>query len=289
MTLVVLVAVFLLFASFACGALAVLIWNNRKDVDNDTVGGGGGGGGVFLPVGDLNTAGGGAWRLKGRVDWRKSKIVTFQGGPAIRVFYGKGSGTSRHSGVGGIGFGSAPSGLPGVSALMSFQVYFEPGWDWSGGGKLTGFSIGTGDASGGNHSPTGASCRMSFKTGGGAWMYVYPPEGLAQEDPDLRKDAGTGIGLFRDNFPPGTLKVGQWNDVQIGVRVNTFDSNGKPNADGSSFLRVNDRSATLKNIRWSRSKDLVITSYNFTSFFGGSDPSKVDCAAVFRNFKLQPF
>ena len=304
------VVVMLFLACVASAAIAGLLLYLNRDTTGDTDGTGGGGtggggtvgggtvgtysagGGAVggdLPVADLKKAGGGAWNVQGRMDWKKSGVTTFQGSPVVRVFYGKGSGTSHHPGVGGIGFDCVPRGLPGTSAMMTFQLFFEPGWDFSGGGKMTGFRIGTGHASGGRHSATAASCRMSFKVGGGAWMYIYPPMGLEQVDPALRRDTGSGIGMFRDNFPPGTLKIGAWNDVKIGVRINTFDASGLPNADGASHLNVNGRTATLSNIRWSRSKDLVITAYNFTSFFGGSDPAKVDCAALFRNFKLSRY
>ena len=260
---------------------------------NDDQGGGGGGGGGGgnngsgnLPVNDLKKSGGGVWNVQGRIDWKKGSVTTFQGEPVVRIVYGKGSGTSHHSGVGGIGFDCVPKGLPSSSAMMSFQVYFEPGWDFSGGGKLLGFRIGVGNSSGGEHSSTGASCRISFKKEGGAWMYVYPPENLAQVDPKLGRDYGTGIGLYQENFPPGTFKIGKWNDVKLAVRVNSFDGGGKPNADGMAYLEINGRSATLKQMRWSRSPDLIISAFNFTSFFGGSDPAKVDCASLFRNFNL---
>ena len=287
----VVVLVMLLGCVFFTGCLLLIMHGNNTDDEVGTLEeDGGGGGGDLLPVTDLRKSGAGAWRALGRIDWKtKNDVVTFQGEPALRVFYGKGSGTSHHSGEGGMGFDVAPRGLPGTSAMISFQVWFDTGWNFSGGGKLTGFKIGTGDASGGRHSTTGSSCRISFKEGGGAWMYVYPAKDLPQEDPAVSRTTGTGIGLFRENFPAGTFKVGQWNNVRLGVRLNTFDSGGNPNADGMAYLSVNDRSATLKRMRWSRSKDLLITAYMFSTFFGGSEPSLVDCNAYYRNFRFSPW
>lgn len=241
-----------------------------------------------MDVRDLKKTKGGAWNT-GRIDWKKSDVVTFQGQPAVKVFYGKGSGTSRHKGIGGLNFSTTPKGLPGVSAMMSFQVYFEPGWDFSNGGKMTGFHIGEGAASGGRHSPNAASCRISFKKGGGAWMYVYPPSDLKQDRSDLSRVTGTGIGMYREKFPPGTFKIGQWNDMKVAVRLNTIDSSGKPAADGMAFVQVNDKSATLTGMRWRRSKDILIEHYNFATFFGGSEPSVKDVTAYYRNFVISPW
>lgn len=241
---------------------------------------------TLLPVGDLKKPGGGVWKT-GRINWRKADVVDFQGQPAVKVFYAKDSGTSRHKGVGGLNFSSAPPGVPGTSLMMSFQVYFEPGWHFSNGGKMTGFHIGKGDASGGRHSPNAASCRISFKEGGGAWMYVYPPSDLKQDDPALSRVTGSGIGMYRENFPPGTFKVGAWNDMKVAVRLNTIDAAGKPTAaDGMAYVQVNDKSATLKGMRWRRSKDILIEEYNFATFFGGQDASVKDVTAYYRNFKI---
>jgi hypothetical protein len=244
--------------------------------------------GMDLPVTDLKKPKGGVWNT-GRIDWKKSDVVDFQGEPAIKVFYGKGSGTSRHKGVGGLNFSSAPPGLPGTSAMMSFRVYFAPGWHFSNGGKLTGFHIGEGNASGGRHSPNASSCRISFKEGGGAWMYVYPPSNLKQDDPAVSRTTGTGIGMYREKFPPGTFKIGEWNDVKIAVKLNTIDAAGKPAADGMSYVQINDKSATLTGMRWRRSADLLIEHYNFATFFGGGDPSVKDVTAYYRNFRLGPW
>ena len=121
-------------------------------------------------------------------------------------------------------------------------------------------------------------------------MYVYPPSDLKQDKSELSRVTGTGIGMYREKFPPGTFKVGQWNDMKIAVRLNTIDSSGKPTAaDGMAFVQVNDRSATLTGMRWRRSKNLLIEHYNFATFFGGGDPSVKDVTAYYRNFVISPW
>lgn len=240
-----------------------------------------------LRVEDLKVHGGGAWRLQHEPAWKKSSVETFQGKPALRVFYGKGSGTSAHHGVGGMTFVAVPHGLPGTQALMAFEVYFEPGWDFSKGGKIGGFHIGNGVASGYRHSDTGSSHRIMWQRGGGAISYIYPPSNLAQVDPKLDPE-GHGIGYFADLFPAGTLKVGQWNSIEIGVKINSF-TNGKPNPDGVAVLTINGKTGVKRDIRWSRSPNLVISSFIFGTFFGGPDPAVVDCAAYYRNFAMLPW
>ena len=283
------------FMVLVIALLVVIFLANDDGADDDAGGGGGGGGGrvsgnvgsllATLDIDDLNKSdGGGAWGLRGRINWKKSGVAKFQGRSALRVFYGKNSGTSQHSGVGGLGFNSVPRGLPRSGAVITFDVFFEPGWHFSKGGKICGLHIGHGAAGGGQHSVDGSSHRIMWQANGGAISYIYPPKGLPQVDKRL-SDSGYGDGFFHDTFPAGTLKVGEWNHVEIGVRVNTF-SNGKPNADGVAYLHVNGKTGTLNSVRWSAREDLKITEINFGTFFGGPDPAKLDCVAYYQNFKL---
>lgn len=293
------------FMTLIIALLVIILLANDGGDDGDDEGGGGGGGGgggsgggsgrVSANVGDLlatmdmadlkkSNNGGGAWGLRGRINWKKSGVAEFQGRSVLRVFYGKNSGTSLHPGVGGMSFDAVPRGLPRRGAVATFDVYFEPGWHFSRGGKIAGFHIGQGAASGGDHSPDGASHRIMWQSDGGAISYIYPPKGLQQVDRRLT-DSGYGVGYFHDTFPGGTLKIGEWNHVEVGVRVNTF-SGDKPNADGAAYLHVNGKTGIQNSIRWSAREDLKITEFNFGTFFGGPDPAKVDCVAYYQNFKL---
>ncbi|KAL4852889.1 hypothetical protein ACK3TF_006017 [Chlorella vulgaris] len=239
---------------------------------------------VELPVSDLKKKGGGVWNVKGKVDWKKSSITEFRGQSVLKVVYQKGSGTSAHKGVGGIAFNAVPRGLPSDVAMLSFDVFFETGWEWSSGGKFGGFLIGQGQASGYNHSSTASSNRVMFQRSGGVISYIYPPANLFQVDPRLKPE-GHGVGYFGDVFPAGTLKVGTWNSVQIGVKNNTFDK-GRPNADGLAFLQVNGKSVTKSKLRWSAHTGTKISEIMFSTFFGGPDPATTECVAYFKNFKL---
>ena len=236
-----------------------------------------------LPIRDLGDRKGGAWKVN-RVNWKKSDIHRVDGDDVIRVTYEKNSGTSRDPGVGGIDITAAPKGFPSDSVVVGFDLFFCPGWEFARGGKLVGISVGHGPASGYRHSDTGASHRIMWQGDGGAITYIYPPSNLPQEDPKLKAE-GHGVGYFHDIFKSGTLKVNQWNHIEIGIKLNSFRGS-KPNADGVATLTVNGKSGEVSNIRWRRSPDLDITSFNIGTFFGGPTPAPKDCTAYFKNIEI---
>lgn len=240
-----------------------------------------------LPVKDLQVKGGGQWCLSRGVSWRRSGVTEFQGQPALRVTYEKGSGTSKDPGVGGVVICAVPRGLPcRHAAVVAFDIFFAPGWHFSKGGKVGGLFVGRGKASGYQHSPTAASHRLMWQKGGGAISYIYPPAELEQADPQLRAD-GHGVGFFKDVFPAGTLKVGRWNSVALGVQLNSFDDEGCPRPDGVAYLAINGRTGRKVDIRWARSPDVAtIGCFEVNTFFGGPDPAVVDCQAYLRNFRV---
>lgn len=239
---------------------------------------------AVLPVEDLRKPRGGVWNASG-VSWKKSSVASLDGRAALKVFYGKGSGTSYHSGVGGVGITASPRGFPGQALIVAFDAYFELGFDFARSGKFGGLFVGHGAASGGQHSPTGASHRVTWQRKGAVASYIYPPKDVPQEDPNL-KDEGSGVHYLDDKFPAGTLKLGQWNRMAVGIKMNTFDGNGKPRPDGMGLLHVNGRTEFLGRIRWSRSRDLVITNFSFSTFFGGAIASPKDQTAFYTNFKV---
>ena len=243
-----------------------------------------------LPIADLRQARGGAWNAKPSL--RKSSITSFQGDTVLKVVYEKGSGTSGHSKSsgksGGWAISAKPRGIPGTALVLAFDVYFERGWNWSKGGKFGGFKIGQGVASGYRWSETAATHRIMWQRDGGAIAYIYPPAKLPQEDPRMRptgKGSGHGAGFFKELFPAGTLKIGQWNHLELGVRLNTF-SGSNPNPDGVATVTVNGVTGTLRNVRWRRSANLLISAIDFNTFFGGPDPAVVDSVCYMKGFAL---
>ena len=47
------------------------------------------------------------------------------------------------------------------------------------------------------------------------------------------------------------------------------------------------RAGLVTNVRWSRSRNLVVTACTFNTFFGGPAPAPRDCTAYYRNFELR--
>ena len=69
-----------------------------------------------------------------------------------------------------------PPCLPARDALLRFDFMVAPNFDWTRGGKLGGgLHIGTGDAAGYRHSPTAASCRLTWGPDGAVMLCVAPP------------------------------------------------------------------------------------------------------------------
>lgn len=239
-----------------------------------------------LPIADLSLPDCGAW--KGRVKWNKSSVAQVAGEPVLRAFYQKGSGTSAHPhhDASGMSLTCNARGLVGTrGAVVGFDVFFDPAsWHWSAGGKLGGLFVGDGKASGGRHTPTGASYRIMWQANGGAISYFYLPKGLAQPNPQLQGARDFGLGLHHGAFA-GALKAGQWNRVEIGVKLNSF-VDGKPAGDGRAMLWVNGTAAVTDNINWSARPDMLLNGFEYATFFGGPDPAVVDSVSYVRNFQV---
>lgn len=239
-----------------------------------------------LPVSDLTKAGCGCWN--GDVNWKESSVGPFQDQPALRVFFKKGSGTSAHPfhDASGVAIKFEAQGLVGTTgAVVAFDVFFDPkNWDWAGGGKIGGMFVGRGAASGGRHTADGASHRIMWQKDGGAISYLYLPRGVPQPNPALQKCTDFGLGLHHATFAK-VLKTGQWNRVELGVKLNSF-VDGKPAGDGKAVLTVNGVTAVTDRVNWARSPQLLLNGFDLSAFFGGPDPAAVDSIMYARNFAV---
>lgn len=245
-----------------------------------------------LPVDDLTKPGAGAWNSKA-VNLKKSKIVDFKSERAIQVYFPKRSGAPDGSNDGGIQFDFHPKGLPTDAAVLVWRMYVPEGFDFARGGKLLGFQIGRGEASGGKHSATAASSRVMFQgsvgssTAGGTIAYNYAPSGVPQVEPGLDAD-GYGSGFFHKEFA-GALTPGSWHVVELGIKMNTF-TNGKPNADGVSYLCIDGKACELTRVRWSKDPEhAVISGISCNLFFGGPSPSPKNQAFHLSGFEVHEF
>ena len=243
-------------------------------------------GGSVISTLDLRklTSGGGDWNTS-RVKLNKSNITQFRGDDVIYCWYDKGSGTSKASGVGGFSFNAKPKGMDRDAVAFSWDVFYPQGFDLDNGGKYGGVHVGTGVASGGRHSPDGASNRIMWQKRGGLIAYVYPPSGINQPRADLRS---CDYGCAPVRFPDGVIKYDQWNTMTIGTKVNTFNGS-QPNPDGELYVIMNGERKTASGIIWSRFPDKKITEFDISTFFGGTWVSPKSQFCYFKNFQMKRY
>lgn len=215
-------------------------------------------------------------------DLRTSKISTFMGDTVIAAHYPRGSG-STGTNNGGVAIGSS-IGMPRKAAVFSFQVYHPPGFNPARGGKLFGFGVGKGRASGGDHSSDGASHRVMWQSNFGAISYIYPPEGVKQKSKDMEPEK-YGNGFWGKDFE-NALKPGEWHTVEVGIKMNTF-SGSKPNQDGIAYLCIDGKSRELTGFIWMGDpKNANINLITGNTFFGGPENSPVEQTCYYKGFKL---
>lgn len=211
-------------------------------------------------------------------------VVTKDGVPAYELRYPAGV-----RGESNMNCTLAPKGMfPAEQARLAFRVMPEVGFPWGGGrqkagGKLLGFKMGTGDSQGGSYSATGASYRLTWSYTGGVAPYVYPairgggsPSSMKALDqlPEFERVASLSKGVHlwhpRDRESAAAwdlrLKEGQWNDVEMRVRLNTPGKH-----DGALELTVNGVTKKLEGVRWRNDRAMKINGVLVHSFFGGGD------------------
>jgi hypothetical protein len=216
-----------------------------------------------------------AARAKGKYP----NLVTWAGKQAVQVTYQ--AGKIHHEGCDTHITFLPPGILPSKSQCrVKFSLYFADNFPWdatsshSVGGKLGGFSIGTGDASGGNFSPTGSTYRLTFHDGGAALGYLYPEVkqtisshnigwALADQSQQLQQVSNINDGLHIWSKDPPHFKKGQWNAIEMFMKLNTP---GK--YDGVMELVVNGMKMSLNTVRY-RNDNAIINDWSLDTFFGG--------------------
>lgn len=217
-------------------------------------------------------------------------VVRKDGRPAYEVLYRAGK---VHPGGTNTSCTFAPAGFfPSEQCRFRFRLWVDAAFPWEGvnprqvGGKIIGFKVGTGDASGGNYSPTGATFRLTWAFHGGVGPYLYPQvrrahsaarsgEDISWEDldqsPEVQKVAyvAKGVHMFypKDKKDPGAwdlrLRKGAWNDVEMFMRLNT-----PGRYDGVLATTINGASKSISSVRY-RYDDAKINGIVLGTFFGG--------------------
>lgn len=165
--------------------------------------------------------------------------------------------------------------------VVGFDINFAPGYEWGCKGKIGGLQIGTGKASGGRYSSNGATHRMMWDKNGGAYAYVYIPEGTAGRQPGPLANPGKyGQSVWKSSFA-GKLKTDTWHRVELGVKLNTP---GK--SDGRMYMRIDDEEQTLNNVYWRTSGTMDITKFGFGIFHGGPCKAERNSTLYLKNVQL---
>ena len=210
---------------------------------------------------------------------RAGKLLgTLERGPMVATILagsGAGNGVARFSKT----YMGAPFPLR-AGAVVTFELFFHPGFEWSCRGKIGGLYIGTGKASGGNYSTNGASHRLMWESEGDAFSYVYVPSGTqARQPPALSSVRQYGQGVFESDFKRA-LATNQWNKIELGVRLN-----GVGQTDGQLLLGVNGKVRVLSGVTW-RTSALDIRAFHINVFHGGGCSATRQSKVSFRNIEV---
>ncbi|GAA5878383.1 hypothetical protein JCM3774_002818 [Rhodotorula dairenensis] len=180
----------------------------------------------------------------------------------------------------------AAEAAPVQTAVLSYEVAFDPSFDWVKGGKLPGLYGASPNATsictGGNHQPNCFSARLMWRNRGAGEVYAYIPSynGFCQQS-DVLCNQEFGTSLSRGSF---SYARGGWTRITQLVSLNT-----PGRANGVLILYANDSLALAQTgIVYRTSKDVTLTSVLFSTFFGGSDASwdSQGGEAYFRNFAV---
>ena len=160
--------------------------------------------------------------------------------------------------TGGFNVASNPNVFPRSNLAVFSDIFYTDNFDFGRGGKTgMGLFVGQQIASGGNYKLNSSSARCVFRSNGESSLYMYVPRNLQQLDPTMNTAAyasnNYGVEFFyKDTFRAignaGPLRRNSWNEIGIGVKVNTFIGN-IPQYDGSVFMSINGVVRELNEVR----------------------------------------
>ena len=172
------------------------------------------------------------------------------------------------------------SNLPDA-VIVVFQINFGSGFEWGCRGKIGGIKIGPGQSSGCRYSSNGASNRLMWDAGGGAYAYVYIPQGSEGQQPSQLSDPPRcGQSVWKEEFA-GVFKPGQWHTVRLGVKLNTPGS-----ANGKLLFGVDGTVKTLSGVVWRTQSGVDIDSFGLGIFHGGPCSATENSSLQIRNIKV---
>lgn len=160
--------------------------------------------------------------------------------------------------------------------MLTYQVFFEPGFEFVQGGKLPGLGPVTPTTGCEPKASDGWSARLMWRAEGEAMNYFYGQ--------DRQNPCGDGDVSGRSVF-----EQGRWHSVEIIVSLNSTwqEYDGFMVAKVDDVVVADDRGIRF---RGTTGNDTLISHFMFSTFFGGSDarwsPSKT-VYARFDNFEVR--
>jgi hypothetical protein len=153
---------------------------------------------------------------------------------------------------------------------LSYQIFFEEGFDFVKGGKLPGLCGGE-CYTGGNVPSTGDgwSARIMWRTGGRVVQYLYFVDQTGTYGDDAKWDLGRSI--TQKVFVPGI-----WHTVVTKIELNSVPVEGKGSKNGKMRSWFDgDLALDLDTLRLRDYAAQKIDKFYFSTFHGGSDSTWV--------------
>ena len=175
--------------------------------------------------------------------------------PGLRIHYPEGTSSPGDTEDGGAGFYSNPKGLKGAEqACLTYQVRFEPGFNFVKGGKLPGLFGGEAPSGGEKvDGENGFSMRFMWREAGQGELYEY----VVNKDQEYGASVGRGLWSF---------PTGEWVTIEQELVLNTPGEK-----DGLARVWINGVPVLEQgNIVYRTTDELTIDGLMFSTFFGGN-------------------
>ncbi|TPX45839.1 hypothetical protein SeMB42_g03221 [Synchytrium endobioticum] len=207
-------------------------------------------------------------------------------GPVVQVTYPAGSWTPGSSNPGGTSFFAAILSPGAATAILSYEVFFAPNFDFNKGGKLPGLAGADTRAAlpgcqGGMHSDACFSLRLMWRAHGAGEAYAYLPtrsSALCRTRSVYCND-DYGVSLSRGAL---RFQTGRWHAIQIMTQMNTP---GKDNGILSVYVD-GVQSIHYSNIQYTTAQSgQGVTSMFWSTFFGGATQDWASPTNTYTMFK----
>ncbi|CEJ04341.1 hypothetical protein RMCBS344292_18305 [Rhizopus microsporus] len=190
---------------------------------------------------------------------------------------------------GGTEFFSTPNGNNQYNtALLSYDVAFDSTFNWVKGGKLPGLFGGlpAGKGCSGGEKANGDNCfsvRLMWREGGAGEAYAYiPTSDLLCQSKQVICNSDYGTSFSRGIIRFSNMK---WTHIDIYVKLNSgSNTNGILEVWQDGSLMINQQ-----HIQFRSNENLGVSSFMFSTFFGGSTSNyatPVDTSTYFRNIEF---